>query len=539
MEKNESVTILYVEDQPDIRFFLSKILSRHYSKVILAEDGKQGLDSYLEHKPDIIISDIKMPVMDGLSMSSKIKEIDPNAKIILTTAHSDMDYFLQSIDIGINQYIIKPIDREKLYYAIETCVNQVMMERELKEKNQALIEKNNELIIREMELRDTLEKTIALKGLISKSEENFRVVAENIQDAFWLETDGKVIYVNNAIEKILCLKLDNIYNDSGSFIDLVVLSQREEFRKKFTRHSDAQTGSMQDEIKIRCNNGIEKVLLYRDVFIQTDDSGINRRVIAFSDITRQKENEKLQHELIIADKSAKIKQQFLANISHEMRTPMNGIIAMAEILMKTTLDEKQSDYTRTIVNSAENLMEMINDLLDITELEQGKIVIKNQKVEARKTLGIIPESIKPRALGKGLYLNYHFDRNFPQCIYTDRRRVNQVLKNLITNAIKFTEKGGINITFSSREIDDLNQEIKIEVADTGIGIERLNQEKMFDLFTQQDGSDTRSYEGLGIGLTLCRKIAGLMNGRIELESTPGKGSRFTFPFPPKKLNVRN
>jgi PAS domain S-box-containing protein len=535
MEKNESVTILYVEDQSDIRFFLSKILSRHYSKVILAEDGKQGLDLYLEHKPDIIISDIKMPVMDGLSMSSKIKEIDPKAKIILTTAHSDMDYFLQSIDIGINQYIIKPIDREKLYHAIETCVNQVMMERELKEKTQALIEKNDELTIREKELRDTLEKTIALKALISKSEENFRVVAENIQDAFWLEANGKVIYVNNAIEKVLCLNLDTIYNNPESFIELVVSSYREEFRKKLTIHSVNQTGSMQDEIKIRCKNGNEKDLLYRDVFIQTDDSGINRRVIAFSDITRQKENEKLQQELLIAEKSAKIKQQFLANISHEMRTPMNGIIAMAGILLKTSLDEKQADYTRTIVNSADNLMGMINDLLDINELEQGKIEIKNQKIEVTKTLGILPEILKPRALEKGLYLNYHFDKDFPQCIFTDRQRVNQVLKNLITNAIKFTEKGGIDIAFSCRILDDQYNEIKIEVADTGIGIERKNQERMFELFTQQDGSDTRSYEGLGIGLTLCRKIAGLLKGRIELESTPGKGSRFAFSFPAKKV----
>jgi signal transduction histidine kinase/HPt (histidine-containing phosphotransfer) domain-containing protein len=377
MKKNEFVTILYVEDQPDVRLFLSKILSRHYSNVFLAENGKQGLALYEQHLPDIVISDIKMPVMDGLSMSARIKEINPKARIILTTAHNDMEYFLHSIDIGISQFLIKPIDREKLNSALETCVEQIMLE---------------------------------------------------------------------------------------------------------------------------------------------------------------KEGERLELELKVAERSAKIKQQFLANLSHEMRTPMNGIIAMTEILLNTPLAEEQLDYTHTIKKSAENLMEMINDLLDITELEQEKIFIKTSEVNTKELFTSIFENFEPQALEKGISLQYHFSENFPEYLLTDKQRVSQVIKNLITNAIKFTEKGSIELSYKFTEINKDTWEIRVDVSDSGIGIEPGEQAKIFELFTQQNQSNSRSYEGLGIGLTLCRKIADLLGGRIELESSPGKGSRFSFIFPAGKLS---
>jgi signal transduction histidine kinase/HPt (histidine-containing phosphotransfer) domain-containing protein/BarA-like signal transduction histidine kinase len=377
MKKNEFVTILYVEDQPDVRLFLSKILSRHYSNVLLAENGKHGLDLYEKHRPDIVISDIKMPVMDGLSMSARIKEINPKARIILTTAHNDIEYFLHSIDIGISQFLIKPIDREKLNRALDTCVEQVMLE---------------------------------------------------------------------------------------------------------------------------------------------------------------KEGERLELELKVAEKSAKIKQQFLANISHEMRTPMNGIMAMTEILLKTPLAGEQMDYTLTIKKSAENLMEMINDLLDITELEQEKIFIKTSEVNIKKLFTSIYKNFEPQALEKGISLHYHISENLPEYLLTDKQRVTQVIKNLVTNAIKFTEKGSIELSYNFKDISKDSGEIQVDVSDTGIGIELDEQAKMFELFTQQNQSNSRSYEGLGIGLTLCRKIADLMGGRIELESSPGKGSRFSFIFPAGKIS---
>jgi PAS domain S-box-containing protein len=531
MEKNESISILYVEDQADVRLFLSKILSRHYSNVFLAENGKDGLEKYQEHNPDIIISDIKMPVMDGLTMASRIKEINPKAKIILTTAHNDMEYFLHSIDIGISQYILKPIDREKLYYAINACVEQVMMERDIAKKTHDILESNKRHVIQERELRESLQRTIALKEIISKSEENFRQLAENIQDAFWLQSYNRILYVNNAFEKVFEIPLDRFYEEPDLFFSLIHPDDHQRFDELVENHMENPGAELREELKILTPSGKVKTVLYRDVHIKTNDDKKARRVIAVTDISRNKENEKLQQDLQLAEKTARIKQQFLSNMSHEMRTPMNGIIAMTEILLNTNMDKAQTDYALTIRNSADTLLDMINDLLDVTELEQGKISVKSQKTDIRQLFDRIIEYYKPQAEERKLYLNVSYDDDFPAQLFTDKQRIAQVIKNLLSNALKFTQKGGIQVDFSHKQTGDEKYEIQADIIDTGIGIEEGEQEKMFDIFTQQNQSDSRSFQGMGLGLTICREIAYLMNGHIELESTPGKGSRFSFIFP--------
>ena len=531
MEKNQSISILYVEDQSDVRLFLSKILSRHYSKVYLAENGKLGLELYKKHAPDIVISDIKMPVMDGLSMSSKIKEINPKAKIILTTAHSDMEYFIHSIDIGISQYILKPLDRDKLYHAINTCVDQVIMERDIEKKNNDLIASNKKLLLQERELRESLQKTIALKEIISKSEENFRQLAENIQDAFWLCTGKKILYVNNTFQEIFEIPVSEIYDNACNLIDFVHPDDKSRFGEILIKHENKLEGSLQEEVRIITPKNNQKSILYRDVYIDSPGADQPRRVIAATDITRQKENEKLQQDLQIAEKSARIKQQLLANISHEMRTPMNGIMAMADILAQTQLQPQQQDYTQTIKSSAEALLEMINDLLDITEMEDENVSVKMQKFNPRNVFQDIINRFSNPAAQKDLYLTTSFDKGFPNLLKSDKKRVKQVLKSLLSNAVKFTSKGGIEVKFKHHKLNDKKWEITIEVIDTGIGIEEADQAKMFDVFTQKHDSDSRTFEGLGLGLTLCSKVADLLQGQIQMESSPQKGSKFIFSFP--------
>ncbi len=534
MEKNDSISILYVEDQDDVRLFLSKILSRHYTNIYLAENGRQGLEKYIEHKPDIIISDIKMPVMDGLSMSSRIKEIDPNAKIILTTAHSDMEYFIQSIEIGINQYILKPIDREKLYNAINICKEQVMLEREVK-KQHLKLKKSNEMLTRqERELRESLQKAIALKEIVAKSEENFRKVAENIQDAFWLKDNKRVLFVNKAFEEMFEIPSSHLFDNPDIFKDFIHEDDKESFGKRLLEHEQNPIDIFGTEFKILTPSGKIKNIWYRDVFILGDKQADSRRLCTLSDISWKIENEKLYQDLLVAEKSAQVKQRILANVSHEMRTPLNGIMVMSQLLENSPLNKEQKDYLSTISKSGEDLEEITNNLLDISELENTGITLKEQRIYTKDFFQPILSYYADLAKNKGLYFNVYFAEGFPASFYADPKRLALILKHFCGNAIKFTNKGDINVEFNFNHPLPGQREISFRVSDTGIGIKAEFLDKIFLLFSQQEDTDTRQFEGLGLGLTICQRIATILKGNIEVKSEQGKGSSFKFSFPAKK-----
>lgn len=540
MDKNNDISILYVEDQDDVRLFLSKILSRHYSNIFLAVNGKEGLEKYNEHKPDIIISDIKMPVMDGLSMSNRIKAIDPKAMIILTTAHSDMEYFIQSIEIGINQYILKPIDRDKLFAAIETCKDQVMLEREVVRQNLKIKKSHEMLTLHERELRESLQKAIALKEMISKSEENFREVAENIQDAFWLRDSKKIIFVNKAFEFLFELPTAHLFNNPEIFIEFIHQDDREEFINKFKLHEQKNTGSFGAEFRIITPSGKIKNIWYRDAYIKSENITEHRRLSTLSDISWKIENEKLHRDLLIAERAAQIKQRLLANVSHEMRTPLNGVLAMSQILESTPLTDEQKELLETIKTSGEDLLEITNNLIDISELENSAVAIHEHFINTREFFEPILDAYVELAQVKGLSFTYHFDDSFPKQFYSDSKRLHQVLKHFVDNALKFTQSGGIEVFFFGEASDYNHCKLSFRVMDTGIGIKDEYLEKIFHLFTQQDETDSRKYEGLGLGLTICKSIASLMKGTIDVNSEAGKGSSFSFTFTSSlKLNPNN
>ncbi len=531
MQKNDSISILYVEDQDDVRLFLSKILSRHYSNVLLAENGKTGLEIYKEFKPDIIISDIKMPVMDGLSMSSRIKEIDPKAKIILTTAHSDMEYFIQSIEIGINQYILKPIDREKLYNAIDNCKEQILLERKVKRQNLKLIENNQILVKQEQELRENLQKTIALKEIISKSEENLRKVAENIQDTFWLMDEKKIIFVNNVFEILFETPVRKIYDNPEIYKSFIHEDDLDNFIKILSKHEAHPEGKLAAEFKIVTPSGKVKNIWFRDVFISGNKPNETRRIRTLSDISWKIENERLQQDLLVAEKATLVKQRLLANVSHELRTPLNGIVAMADIMGTTELNNDQLEYMATIKQSANELMAITRNLLDINELDNEEAIIEKRTIESEKFFMSILEQFARDAENKKLEFTYSFHKLFPFSFISDPQKIQQILEQFLANAIKFTPKGKINIYFSAEEINQFRSEISISVTDTGVGIREEYLDSVFQMFSQQEESDNRNYEGLGLGLTLCKKITQLLGGKIHVESSQNKGSTFTFILP--------
>jgi len=273
-------------------------------------------------------------------------------------------------------------------------------------------------------------------------------------------------------------------------------------------------------------------------------SGGSGRLWVFTDITQQyvdsKQLQQLNAELEakrdIADAQNAAKSTFLANMSHEIRNPLNGIIGLASLLVTTKLDSEQKEYTTGIQVSSSILLELLNDILDLSKIEAGKIDIEESPFSVSQVTKEACDLLRTKATEKQLSLTCDIGEHVPELVMGDITRLRQVLTNLLSNAVKFTQKGKVTLHVKMRESTPDNHRIEFAVQDSGIGIPMDKLNRLFNSFSQVDTSTTRKYGGTGLGLAISKKLVELMGGSIYVETHEGKGSRFIFTILAGKVN---
>jgi len=364
---------------------------------------------------------------------------------------------------------------------------------------------------------------------IQRSEKRYRDLF-NYSQALICTHDmtGRMLSVNPAICELLEFSEDEMVGRLVS--DFIPPEHEKDFQTLYLDPLISE-GKCKGVFCVISKSGQRIFLLYKNY--KVEEEGLEPYIIGFSqDITDRVESEK---ELLLAKKitedTSRAKEVFLANMSHEIRTPMNGVLGFASLLVKTDLNEQQMEYLKMIQESANNLLVIVNDVLDLEKILMGKLKFEHIDFPIAERIEICVQTFTYKAEEKGIVLQSSISLNPDVTVIGDPHRLGQVLNNLISNAIKFTDKGSVTICANVHESSESLLWIEFTVTDTGIGIPVDMHSEIFEPFMQANTAVTRQYGGTGLGLSICRELIQLMGGQLFVDSEPGKGSTFRFLLP--------
>lgn len=506
--------ILIVEDDNISMQVISMIAKKYTSEIITATNGKEGLELFKREQPDLIISDISMPIMSGLVMSQKIREINQDVPIVLASALNEADIILESIKFGVSEYIIKPLDTTKLKKILERVKSKYLLQKELDEKNKYLQ---------------------IFSSALDKTNSPIIIASKNLD----------IEFTNKEFESLIAYEKDELLGLNFT----IFLSNEEKLKFETLITSLKLDESVKQEFVIQNKIGSQFWLTVNITAILNQKSNQTYYVILMNDITASKFEEQyllnsntlleskirertaeLEFAKEKAEASAKAKGLFLAKVSHELRTPLNGILGITDILLDTEINEKQTKFLNLLKHSGKNLLRLINDILDFTKIESDKIKLKEAEFDLSEIIDELTHLYVNEIKQKNLKLDVVICDNLPKLLYGDGKKLRQVLTNLLGNAIKFTLKGEVKL---SAKCDKSGEQtlILFTIEDTGIGIPEDKFDLLFKAFSQVDDNLARSFEGSGLGLVISKEFVELMKGKLWFESQVGIGTKFFIEIP--------
>ena len=350
----------------------------------------------------------------------------------------------------------------------------------------------------------------------------YKAVVEDGSDIiFIVDFDGNILYHNASVHETLGYRAKSLIGKN--FFDFILPSSLEEFKSNF-KQTQKRAYTEKVEFQFLCKDRNYRFLEFNAINLRNKE-GLPGLILDCRDITQRKDD---AVELLRAQKA---KEQFLANISHEIRTPINGIAGIAGLLSKNQNPEEREMYLNAIRHSSENLKVIINDILDLAAIDSGKLKFEKIAFNLKDLLPSLISTFTYQAREKNLALHYTIDESLNKILLGDPVRLNQVLINLISNAVKFTHTGAIHVACQMEKLHKGVCHVRISVKDTGVGIPAEKLNTIFESFSQADESVTRRYGGSGLGLTIARQLVELQNGRIEVQSQEHIGSTFTVHIP--------
>ncbi|MEA1933077.1 MAG: ATP-binding protein [Thermodesulfobacteriota bacterium] len=503
--------LLVVDDDPHVTRSLEIMLKRSYT-VSTASSGNEALELLGRDDFDIMLTDIKMPDLDGLGLIKRAQELNPEMQCMVFTGHGEINAAIKAMRIGATNLIYKPFTFAEMEVAIEQAMVKRCLTREVR-GNREKLEKTNRELARE----------------VNKNKMILDAAGEGI---LGLDAAGRITFINSFGMRLLGLDADEPVG--RSFHELTRHSRHDgnPWPKdkcpvcNFSKNKNLRSGT--DQVFHRMD-GSKFFVEYVTTPIVVDGKTIGA-VVIFRDYTKRLKAEKTLIEATHAAQQAnRLKNEFLANMSHEVRTPMNGIIGMTDFVLKTDLTPEQKKYMDMIKISSDNLLSILNDILDFSKIESGKLILEPIPFSLRTMMSECMKMLTIKADRNGLKLIYRIHDDVSDNLIGDPRRLRQIVMNLMDNGIKFTEKGEVDVQVKTEKKEENDTVLlHFSIRDTGIGIPCKKHKMIFEAFTQADGSTTRKHGGTGLGLSISYQLVRMMGGDIWVEDAPGHGTVFHF-----------
>ncbi len=506
--------VLLIEDDLGIAELVSKVLTKEGRRVEKVHSGYEAIQFLERTQPGLMVLDYSLPDMNASELlehlSGKGIEVPP---FIVFTGQGDEMIAVEMMKLGAREYLLKDAS---LIKRIPSVVDRVFYD----------IRREDELKKALTERRKTEEKLLEEQRRLANI-----IKATDVGTWEWNVKTGEVV-LNERWAGIIGYTLEELAPVTVDAWQKII--HPDDFVKSenlLQQHIRGEVDYYELELRLKHKTGKWVWALSRGCVIDFDKDGDPLLMAGtHQDINDRKEKEDLEKQMDIARKTLVFKQNFLATMSHEMRTPLTGILGVVQLLEKTNLDDKQLDFVNTLRSSSENLKDIIDQVLDYSKLEAGEVRLKLKTFSVsnliRKT-----EKLFHGLCNKPITFSNEQDSTLPNYIRGDEKRIMQVINNLLVNALKFTREGTIKLSFKKdKHINERELLVRVEVKDTGIGVDPQLVDQIFSPFSQINQIETSSYEGAGLGLSICKNLVKMHGGEIGVNSEPGKGSTFWFTF---------